>query len=403
MHTGTAAATTPESGGEWAAPWRLGLCGLATLAVAYGFGRYGYGLFLPRFQVEFGGSAGLLGAVTSIGYLGELVALGVVGWWAGRRSPRLPIGVGLGCAGAGMLLIAVAPNTGVLVAGVAVSGMAPGWVWTPYSDVVEDTVAPGARAHALSLISTGTTFGVVLAGPAALFATDSRWRVVWLGAAVAALLVMAWNLRTLPSAPATRARPREPVRWLELTRRRGTWALFAAAASSGLVGAVYWSFAGLAVATANGGDERVAPALWTVIGIAGVAGVFTGRFVRRHGLRSTFVVAQLVLSSSTAILWLAPQGWEFALTSAVLYGGGFMVGGTLLSVWSSMVFPDHPTRGFSVVVVFITLGAAAGPAALGLVVDLAGLTTAFAITTLLALATLVALPRHTLTRSGETR
>ncbi|WET81026.1 MFS transporter [Amycolatopsis sp. QT-25] len=403
MHTGTAAVPAEKAGGEWTGPWRLGLSGLATLAVTYGFGRYGYGLFLPRFQAEFGGSAGVLGAVTSIGYLGELIALVVVGWWAGRRSPRLPIGVGLGCAGAGMLMIAAAPNMGVLVAGVALSGMAPGWVWTPYSDVVEDTVQPTKRAHALSLISTGTTFGVVLAGPAALFATGSGWRVVWLAAALAAFAVMAWNLRSLPSAPVTREQSPAPVRWLELARRRGAWPLFAAATSSGLVGAVYWSFAGVAVATANGGDERVAPALWTVIGIAGTIGVFTGRFVRQHGLRPIFVAAQVVLSASTAVLWLAPPGWGFALTSAVLYGIGFMVGGTLLSLWSSTVFPDHPTRGFSIVVVFITLGAAAGPAALGLVVDLAGLTTAFAIATLLALVTLAALPRRTRARSESTR
>ncbi|MBE1578818.1 MFS transporter [Amycolatopsis roodepoortensis] len=403
MRTGAAVTPARDADRGLAGPWLLGLSGLATLAVTYGFGRYGYGLFLPRFQAEFGGSTGALGAVTSIGYLGELLALGVVGWWAGRKSPRLPIAIGLGCAGAGMLLIAVAPSTWVLAVGVAVSGMAPGWVWTPYSDVVQDTVKPSGRAHALSMISTGTTFGVVLAGPAAFFATDSRWRLVWLGAAVVAFLVTVWNIRALPSAPVNRVRPQETVQWRELTGRRDAWPLFVAATSSGLIGAAYWSFAGVAVATANGGDERVAPVLWTVIGVAGTVGVFTGRFVRHHGLRAIFVTAQITLSLSTAVLWLAPAGWGFALTSAVLYGCGFMVGGTLLSVWSSMVFPDHPTRGFSVVVVFITLGAIAGPAVLGLVVDNAGLPSAFAIATLLALATLAALPRHSRTRSEETQ
>ncbi|KZB88288.1 MFS transporter [Amycolatopsis regifaucium] len=399
MHTGAAATTARNAEDGRAGPWLPGLSGLATLAVAYGFGRYGYGLFLPRFQAEFGGSTGALGAVTSIGYLGELVALCVVGWWAGRRSPRLPIGIGLGCAGIGMLLIAVAPGTWVLAAGVAVSGMAPGWVWTPYSDVVQETVKPRGRTHALSMISTGTTFGVVLAGPAAFFATDSRWRLVWLGAAAVAFLVLAWNIRALPSAPVKREPPHATVRWRELAGRRDAWPLFVAATSSGLIGAAYWSFAGVAVSTANGGNERVAPALWTVIGIAGTIGVFTGRFVRHHGLRAIFVAAQIVLSLSTAVLWLAPAGWGFALTSAALYGCGFMVGGTLLSVWSSLVFPDQPTRGFSVVVAFITLGAVVGPAVLGRVVDHAGLPTAFAIATLLALATLAALPRRSRNRS----
>lgn len=392
MHTKTTAASIAEQGSGPTGPWRLGLPGLATLAVTYGFARYGYGLFLPRFQAEFGGSAGALGAVTSIGYAGELLALGLVGWWAGRRSPRLPIAVGLCCAGLGMAVISFAPNAAVLAAGVAVSGMSPGWVWTPYSDVVQDTVRPGGRAQALSMISTGTTFGVILAGPAALLAADSRWRLVWLVAAACAFAVLGWNLRAVPSAPACPSRPWPGARWRELVQRRAAWPLFAAAASSGLVGAVYWSFAGVAVA--HEGDQHVAPALWTVIGVVGAVGVLTGRFVARHGLRAIFLTAQLVLSASTAVLWLWPGGWGSALASAVLYGSGFMVGGTLLSVWSSTVFPDQPTRGFSIVVLCITLGATTGPAALGLLVDQAGIPVAFAITTLLALGTLAAYPRR---------
>lgn len=375
-------------------PWRLGLAGLATLAVCYGFGRYGYGLFLPRFQAEFGGSVGALGAITSAGYVGELLALAAVARMAGRTSPRWPIGIGVVCAGVGMLIIGLAQTKMMLVAGVAISGMSPGWVWAPYSDVVQDTVRPDGRRHALSMISTGTTFGVILAGPAALLASGAWWRVVWIAAAVVALIVAFWNVRVLPSAPRTPVPRKQHEPGGSLITRPGAARLFIAAASSGLVGAGYWSFAGAAVSAANDADQRVAPVLWTLIGVAGIVGVRTGSLVRRGGLRSVFVTAQVMLTCSTAVLWLAPHGWAFVLMSATLFGAGYMIGGTLLSVWSSTVFTDHPTRGFSLVIVFITIGAAAGPALLGLVVDHAGTPAAFAVITLIAAATLAALPHH---------
>lgn len=75
------------------------------------------------------------------------------------------------CAGIGMLLISMAPITWVLIVGVAISGMCPGWVWTSFSDVVQDTVTAGERAHALLLISgddvrghSGWSCGVVRGG-----------------------------------------------------------------------------------------------------------------------------------------------------------------------------------------------------------------------------------------------
>jgi predicted MFS family arabinose efflux permease len=377
----TMSTTTTPAGRETrgSGAWRLGLPGLATLAVCFGFARYGYGLFLPRFQAEFGGSAGTLGAVTSAGYLGGLAALGVVAWSSGRFGARWPVVFGVGCAAAGMLMIGLARGPALFAAGVAVAGMSPCWVWAPYSDVVEDEVRPAGRRHALAMISTGTTFGVAVAGAAALLVPGPGWRAVWIGAAAVAVAVTAWNARVLPRA----ARPAGdgPAR---LFARPGVRRLLVASVSSGLVGAACWSFAGVAV---DGGGPRTAALLWTLIGVAGAAGLAAGALVRKAGLRRVYVTAQLVLAAASLLF-----GWGFAVGAAVLYGAGFMVGGALLPLWSAALFADHPTRGFSLVIVFNTVGAAIGPAAFGFVVDHAGLATAFALTALLALAAIAALP-----------
>jgi predicted MFS family arabinose efflux permease len=382
--------TTTRPDARTTGAWRFGLPGLATLAVCFGFARYGYGLFLPRFQAEFGGSAGALGAVTSAGYLGGLVALGVVAWSSGRFGARWPVVFGVGCAAAGMLLIGLAHGPLLFTVGVVVAGTSPCWVWAPYSDVVEDEVRPAGRRHALAMISTGTTFGVAVAGAAALLVTGPGWRAVWLAAAAAAVAVLAWNARMLPGTARTAAR--ESVK---LFSRPGVGRLLAASAASGLVGAACWSFAGMAATAAHPGDPRSAPLLWTLIGVAGAAGLGTGAFVRRAGLRRVYVAAQLVLAGASALFGVSlsgTAGWGFAVVAGVLYGAGFMIGGALLPLWSSALFADHPTRGFSLVIVFNTVGAAIGPAAFGLVADHAGLPVAFGLMSLLALVSLAVRP-----------
>ena len=287
-----------------ASPWRVGVAGLCTLAICYGFARYGYGLFLPTLQAEFGGSAGALGAVASIGYAGELAAVLIVGTTAGRLPARWPVAIGLACAGVGMALIAAAPNVVVLAIGVAISGTSPGWVWAPYADAVQQMVREGGRDRAMSLISTGTTFGVLAAGPAALIAGDNSWRWAWMSAAGLAVVVLCWNLATLPSV--ARCPPPGTSSLIQLTRRPHARRLFMAAALSGAVGAGYWSYAGVAVATGSG--DHFAAILWTIVGTAGTLGIWTGQFVHAVGLRVVFLISQAALITSVAVLWLAPVG-----------------------------------------------------------------------------------------------
>ena len=50
-----------------------------------------------------------------------------------------------------------------------------------------------------------------------------------------------------------------------------------------------------------------------------------------------------------------------ALTSAGLFGVGFTVAFALVVLWSQQVFPERPTAGFTVALVFIATGFIVGP------------------------------------------
>jgi sugar phosphate permease len=114
---------------------------------------------LPDIREEFGLSTEVLGFVASGLYAGYLAALLAMGLLAGLLS-----------AGAGTALVALSPNAAVLAAGVVLAGTGAGWSWAPYNDTVGLAVPASSRDRVLSVISTGTTFGIAITGLAALSA-----------------------------------------------------------------------------------------------------------------------------------------------------------------------------------------------------------------------------------------
>jgi predicted MFS family arabinose efflux permease len=377
---------------------QLGLAGFFATAVAFGPSRNGYGLFLPDIREEFGLSTVILGLIASGLYAGYLAALFAVGLFAARAGSRLSVMIGLLSAGVGMAIVALSSNAIILAAGVILAGTSAGWSWAPYNDAVEQVVSPHSRNRVLSIISTGTTFGIMVAGLTALAAAvwSTPWRAAWLVLALAALAAAAHNVWLLPSGPhgsgGRGAMRRLGWNWLV---RAGSVPLFVVALSFGVINAIYWSFA-LDLLTRSGefyGLSQVAgPVFYAVLGVVGVAGLFTGDAEARFGLRRVLVAIQASLGISVGLLGLAPASLLAVGVSAVLFGIGVMTMSALLSVWSSAVFLEQPSTGFSATLFLFAVGNVTGPAAAGVFAGKFGLDTAFLITGVLALLTALVRP-----------
>lgn len=377
---------------------RLGLAGFCATAIAFGPARNAYGLFLPDIRLEFGFSVGLSGLVASglhAGYLGALVLVWVL---SGRVGPRVPVVIGGLSAALGMTLVALAPNAGVLAAGVVLAGTSPGWSWSPYNDAVEQQVPARTRARVLSIVSTGTTCGIVAAGLVALavFAWDLPWRAAWLvfaAGAGAATAVNAWALAgsrpTSGMDSGVVSGRRAGLGWLW---REGAAPLFAGALSFGVVNAFYWSFA-VDLVFRSGGSPLAGPLLFVVIGAAGFAGFFTGEAIARFGLRRLLAAILFALGAAAFLLGIAPAWWTAVIVSAALYGAGVMMMSALLSVWSSRVFPDRASAGFSAALLLFGAGAVVGPGVLGALAGRFGLDVAFLVAAALAWSAILIRPR----------
>ncbi len=379
---------------------RLGLAGFAATAIAYGPARVGYGLFVPDFREDFGlstGAAGLIGSGLQAGYL---LALLVTALLVARLGPRILVAVGGASAVLGMLLVALSPVAVVLALGVVLAGMSAGFSWSPYNDLAEESVPERSRARVLSAVSTGTTLGIAASGLVALAAVTGGlpWRAAWLAFVAGAVVSAVLNAWLLPGG-ASRARDAAPERqpgvgWFF---GGGSVPLFVVASSFGTVNAFYWSFNADIISSAGVSLPNAGPVLYAVLGVAGFAGLLTGDLAERLGLARTLRTTLLCLGVGAGLLGAAPGSLAVVGASAVLYGAGVMLMSALLSVWSSAVFRERPSAGFTATLLFFGLGGVVGPVALGAFGGRFGLGTAFLVAAALILLNLLVRP----TESGR--
>ncbi|MGY1710170.1 MFS transporter [Geodermatophilus sp. SYSU D00758] len=377
-----------------ASPGHLAVAGLTAIAVSFAFARYGYGLFLPQFRESFGLSTGAAGLLAAGGYAGYLLALLATGVLVGRTGPRLLVLVGTSAATLGTAVIAASPNTVVLAVGVCVAATSPGWCWAPFSDAVARRVPRDRRHRTLSVITSGTTFGVLVSAPVAwLTAEGSTWRLAWAGFAVLSLGSAVWNALLLPGGPDPGRTTSGTSGWRWL-RRVGSAPLLLGSAGFGLTSTVYWTYAVDRVAGAPDLPDAAAPVFWVLVGGSGIVGTATGHLVATGGLRRTLVAASVALGLASALLVLPPS-WTLLAASAVLFGSSFMVLSALLVIWSGEVFPERPATGFSAALCALALGAIAGLPLLGGYAEARGLPLMFAVNAALVVPVLLLRPRFT--------
>ena len=115
-----------------------------------------------------------------------------------------------------MALIAAAPGSIVLAAGVGIGGASAGLVYPPFSDLLARHVSAERRGRALAAVSAGTGWGVALAAPIAL-ALGDNWRMAWLIFAAIALASVILSACVLPASAVVAcatAPPRASLGWL---------------------------------------------------------------------------------------------------------------------------------------------------------------------------------------------
>jgi predicted MFS family arabinose efflux permease len=350
---------------------RLTAAGFAATAVAFGPARMGFGLFLPAFREEFALSTSTAGLIASGGFLAFLLALLASAWLGRRHGERVPVVAGALAASAGFVAVAAAGAPALLASGIALAGASAGLCWAPFNDAAERVVPDAARAGALSVVSTGTTFGVAAAAGLALAVNEGAldWRGAWAGFALGGLAVAGIALAGLPSGRGPTP-ARDPGAAAPSLAQRAAVPLYSTALCFGMANAVFLSFAADRVVAAGGlpglPDEVASAVIFLGYGICGVLGLATGRIEGWSGLAPLFCAIFAAAALSLVLIALAPNSWSAVLAASGLHGAAVMMVSAVFSFWSLRLFPGRGTLGFTATLLSVAAGSVLGPALAGL-------------------------------------
>jgi predicted MFS family arabinose efflux permease len=357
---------------------RVAVGGAAVVGTAYGMARYAYGLTLPDVQEEFGLSELLLALVGSGTFVGFLVGLLGAPRLAARRGPRASTTLGGVCGVVGCTTVALAPGPGVFAAGAVVAGSAAGWVWAPYSDIVREMVAARDRPTVLAVITTGTSAGLLGLAALGLLTVTASWRLTWAGIAVVAAVAAVVNLRAVPGTlrQAVSVGPRRPPLRRSMVTPVGYAVVYFASITC------YFTYAAEA---ARGEMTAAVPVVFALAGVGGLAGVLTGRMAGVAGTGTLGGTCVLVIGVVLALLGTASGSLPVVLVTGLLFGAAFMVGSSVLAIWTAEAVPDRPGDGFTVCLVVGAVVSVLTPALAGAVIPRTGLAVVFWMFAVLAL------------------
>ncbi|MBO0679727.1 MFS transporter [Mycolicibacterium sp. S2-37] len=339
-------------------------------ACCYGFARFGYGLFTPVLSDEFTLSPATVGAIGSgsyIGYCVAIVASTVLTERIGARSVAVAAGV---VATLGVALVAAAPSTILLTAGVLVAGSSTGLASPPLAAAVARWVRADVRDRAQTVVNAGTGVGVVLSAPIALL-LFAHWRLAWAVMALITAVVTAVVAWAVPAAETGARRLVPPAAW-----RAGSPGLVTASLLTGFGSAAVWTFGR---DLAGGLGDTTSVVIWTVLGAAGIAGAFGGDLVQRIGLAPAWRLLTVAMAGATLAYAVCADIASAVAAAAALFGATYIALSGLLLLWATRVYPDGVSFGVALAFFAIAAGQAVGAPVVGALAQSAGVATAFVI------------------------
>lgn len=340
----------------------LVVAGVGLIATCYGLARFAYGLFAPQLAEEFQLTAAMTGLIGSGSYVGYCVAIGLSSLATARWGPRR-VAVAAGAVAAlGTGSVAVATSAPVLAVGVLVAGVSTGIVSPPLAAAVNRWVRERSRDSAQTIVNAGTGIGVLASGPVALLLV-AQWRVAWALFAVVAVAMTVWVARVIPPGGSAETTPARGG-----PRREGVGLLLVAAVVMGMGSIAVWTFS-QSLLEARHPSSWVAPVAWTAIGVAGVAGAFSGSLVVRFGVARAWTALMVLMGIGSAGLAVGADQVPIALLAGALFGAAYIALTGVLLVWATRLYPDRAATGVGLAFLVLAVGQAVAAPLVGLLAE----------------------------------
>ncbi|HQE74938.1 MAG TPA: MFS transporter [Candidatus Hydrogenedentes bacterium] len=366
---------------------------MSTLVVfgALGLARFGYSILLAPMQSALGLDNTQAGALATANLAGYLVLSVVGGALASRYGPRAVIAAGLALAGAAMILTGLAGGMASAAFWRGVTGLGSGASNVPVMALLAAWFAPRRRGLAAGIGVSGSSFALILLGPAVplLLARfgESGWRVCWgvLGAVTLVLASAAWlllrnhpadvgalPLGTLPGDPPPAPRG-APLRWARVYRSWTVWHLGLVYVAFGFSYIIYLTFFVKYLMASGGYTQPEAGRVFMLMGWCSVlCGLIWGTVSDALGRKWALVIVYAIQAAAFALFALAPNPPGFT-ASAVLFGiTAWSIPAIMAAACGDMLGPRMAPAALGFITLFFGIGQAAGPSVAGALADASG-------------------------------
>ncbi len=400
--------THPHNKGSIHYGWYIVAAGTLCIFAGLGFGRFALGMLLPSMSTSLGLSYSQMGLLSTINFIGYLVAVLLCGYLVNRLGYRLIIFLALLLVGGSMILISRAEHFSTAAFLYFLTGMGSGASNVPVMALVPTWFASGLRGRAAGFIVIGSGFAILLCGKLipyinSLNSTEG-WRVSWFVMGITVVIISFFCLLVIRNSPVDMGLQQAGI--LSDTAHSPATATVAhhRSISAGTIlhlGAIYFLFGSTYViyvtfivttlVQERNFSEIVAGQFWSWIGFLSlfsgpVFGTLSDKLGRKAGLMIVFFIQMC------AYLLIAVN-----LPGAYLYlsiGGFGIVAWSIPSIMAALVGDyvgaQKTARIFGIITFIFALGQIAGPYTAGLLAEkFGGFSISFLLAALLAGAAVV--------------
>jgi predicted MFS family arabinose efflux permease len=329
--------------------------------------------------------------------LTSLVVSGVTGR-LDRRTVLLSLTVLMIASGT---LVATAPSYTLLMFGRALLGVAIGGFWAMSTATVMRLVPDDRVPHALAILNGGNALAATIAAPLGSFVGSLiGWRGAFFCVVPLAAVALAWQFQTLPSMRSDR--PSASMNVFTLLGRRPVAYGMAAILLLFMGQFALFTYLRPFLETVTRVDVSALSLILLAVGAAGLIG--------------TSLIGSLLTARLSSVLIIIPLGMAALAGALIAFGSGVWVTAALLAAWGliatpapvgwgtwlTRTLPDDAEAGGGLMVATIQLAITLGASVGGLLFDVSGYRSTFAVSAiLLCAAALLALKASREAASAE--
>lgn len=323
---------------------------------------------LTPIAADLGATAGMAGQAIAISGLFAVVTSLLIPTVASRFDRRDVLIALTGVMLASLLLIAAAPNFGVLMAARALLGITIGGFWALATATIMRLVPPESVPKALGVLYTGNAMATAFAAPIGSYmGAIIGWRGTFLALAPIVAANLAWQWISLPPMPPQASNPVGKVIGL-LKRRHVAFAMLGVTLT--FAGA-FASFTYLRpfLETYTRVTVPQLSMLLLGLGVAGFAGTYGATALLGRHLYALLRWLPLALATVTvAMVFVGHVLWAVAVTM-IAWGALNSAMPVAWSTWLSTAVSDEPESGGGLIVAAIQLAIMVGAALGGVLLD----------------------------------